>query len=74
MSTLPRHAMHALLRYVYGGDADFTASDALYLMSPENGIDMSCFHTFLLIDWSHHRCHFLLCWHELQQRRGGDDS
>lgn len=35
---MPRSAMAALLRYVYGGAAVFTASDALYLMSPEHGV------------------------------------
>jgi hypothetical protein len=38
MSKTPRSAMLALLRYLYGGELFFSPWDALFLMSPENGV------------------------------------
>lgn len=38
VSKTPRSAMLALLRYLYGGELSFSPWDALFLMSPENGV------------------------------------
>lgn len=38
VSKTPRSAMLALLTYLYGGDLSFSPWDAIFLMSPENGV------------------------------------
>ena len=38
VSQTPRSSMMALLKYIYGGSMSFTPWEALYLMSPENGV------------------------------------